>query len=92
MWKIAVGFVIFAAVALFMLSRGGDIDMSGEEHGTAASHAPAVAVPAAGPASASKSSSRLRSVPQGGHPTSRYQLGIELARPEMLRTELVRCA
>ena len=34
MWKIVVGFVLFAAVALYLLSKGGDIDMSGEKHGT----------------------------------------------------------
>jgi hypothetical protein len=33
MWKIIVGFAVFAAVALFVLSKGGDIDMSGEKHG-----------------------------------------------------------
>ncbi len=33
MWKIVVGFIIFAALALYMLSRGGDIDLSGEKHG-----------------------------------------------------------
>ena len=33
MWKLAVGFVVFAALALWMLSQGGDIDMSGEKHG-----------------------------------------------------------
>jgi hypothetical protein len=32
MWKLAVGFVLFAALALWMLSKGGDIDMSGEKH------------------------------------------------------------
>lgn len=53
MWKIAVGFVIFAALALFILSKGGDIDMSGEKHGTEATHEPA-AEPTATPASASK--------------------------------------
>ncbi len=37
MWKIAVGFVIFAAVALYLLSKGGDLDMSGEKHGSASS-------------------------------------------------------
>lgn len=37
MWKIAVGFVIFAAVAVYLLSKGGDIDMSGEKHGSNAS-------------------------------------------------------
>ena len=34
MWKIVVGFIIFAALALYMLSRGGDIDLGGEKHGT----------------------------------------------------------
>ena len=33
MWKIVVGFIVFAAIALFVLSRGGEIDMSGEKHG-----------------------------------------------------------
>lgn len=33
MWKIAVGFIIFAAVAVYLLSKGGDVDMSGEKHG-----------------------------------------------------------
>ncbi len=54
MVKIAVGFVVFAALALFILSRGGgDIDMSGEKHGadTAPAHAEAAA-PSAGVASA----------------------------------------
>lgn len=34
MWKLVVGFIIFAALALYMLSRGGDIDLSGEKHGS----------------------------------------------------------
>ncbi|MGB4116040.1 MAG: hypothetical protein WBK51_05800 [Polaromonas sp.] len=42
MWKIVVGFIIFAALALYMLSRGGDIDLSGEKHGSA--HPPGTAV------------------------------------------------
>ena len=33
MWKLVVGFIIFAALALYMLSRGGDIDLGGEKHG-----------------------------------------------------------
>jgi hypothetical protein len=33
MWKLVVGFIVFAGLALYMLSRGGDIDMSGEKHG-----------------------------------------------------------
>lgn len=41
MWKIALGFVIFAAAALYIISKGGDsIDMSGEKHGAEAVHAP----------------------------------------------------
>lgn len=35
MWKLVVGFIIFAGLALYMLSRGGDIDLSGEKHGGA---------------------------------------------------------
>ncbi|HSV45082.1 MAG TPA: hypothetical protein VLJ58_04745 [Ramlibacter sp.] len=61
MWKIAVGFVVFAAVAMFVIFKGGDqLDMGGEKHGADATHAPApVAVPAvagtaAGTASAPK--------------------------------------
>ena len=33
MWKIAVAFVVFAALALYLLSKGGDVDISGEKHG-----------------------------------------------------------
>ena len=36
MWKLAAVFVVFAAVVLFVLSKGGDIDMSGEKHGSEA--------------------------------------------------------
>jgi hypothetical protein len=38
MWKIAVGFAIFAALAIWMLMQGGDIDMGGEKHGAEAQH------------------------------------------------------
>ena len=52
MWKIAVGFAVFAGLALFILSKGGDIDMSGEKHGdTTHTEAPAA------PASAAKAAS-----------------------------------
>jgi hypothetical protein len=47
MWKIAVGFAVFAGLALFILSKGGDIDMGGEKHGADALHVPEVAVSAA---------------------------------------------
>jgi hypothetical protein len=48
MWKLALGFIIFAAIALFTILKGGEVDMSGERHGVEA--APAVA-PAASAAS-----------------------------------------
>ena len=61
MWKIALGFVIFAGLALYVISKGGDsLDMSGEKHGADAVHAePAkadasAAAPAASDASAAK--------------------------------------
>ena len=39
MWKIAVGFAVFAALALFVIGKGGDsLDMSGEKHGADAVH------------------------------------------------------
>lgn len=38
MWKILVGFVLFAALAVFVLMKGGDVDMSGEKHGIDATH------------------------------------------------------
>ncbi len=51
MWKIAVGFAVFAALALFVIVKGGDsLDMTGEKHGADAVHAPAPA--AAAPAAA----------------------------------------
>ncbi len=43
MWKLVIGFVAFAALALYMLSKGGDIDLGGEKHGGDAAHAPVVA-------------------------------------------------
>lgn len=49
MWKIVVGFVIIAALAIWMLSKGGDIDMTGEKHGIEATPA---AETASAPASA----------------------------------------
>ncbi len=55
MWKIAVGFVVFAAISLFVIMKGGDsIDMGGEKHGADAMHVPAPAGGASAPASATK--------------------------------------
>ena len=52
MWKIAVGFAVFAAIALFVIGKGGDsLDMSGEKHGADAVHSePAKADASAAPA------------------------------------------
>jgi hypothetical protein len=50
MWKLVVGFIVFAGLALYVISKGGDsLDMSGEKHGADAVHSPAPA-PAAAPA------------------------------------------
>jgi hypothetical protein len=47
MWKIIIGFVVFAALAMFVIMKGGDkLDMGGEKHGDEAVHAPEA--PAAG--------------------------------------------
>jgi hypothetical protein len=55
MWKIAVGFIVFAGLALFILSKGGDIDMGGEKHGDVTHvEAPAAAPASSAPASAPK--------------------------------------
>lgn len=41
MWKIIIGFIIFAVLAMFVIMKGGDkLDMGGEQHGTDATHAP----------------------------------------------------
>jgi D-alanyl-D-alanine dipeptidase len=56
MWKIAVGFAIFAAVALFALMKAGDkVDMGGEKHEMESHSTPAkpsASAPAAAPAAA----------------------------------------
>ena len=42
MWKMLVGFVAFAALVLFVLTRSGaQIDMGGEKHGIDVPQAPA---------------------------------------------------
>ena len=34
MWKIALAFIVFAALALYVLNKGGDsLSMAGEQHG-----------------------------------------------------------
>lgn len=36
MWKIILGFLVFAGLALYLLNKGGDIDLGGEKHGAVA--------------------------------------------------------
>jgi hypothetical protein len=53
MLKIFLGFVIFAALAIFVIMKGGSsLDMGGEKHGDEAIHAPseAASAPASAPA------------------------------------------
>jgi hypothetical protein len=46
MWKILLGFIVFAGLGLFMIFKGGDkVDMSGEKHETDAHTAAPVAAP-----------------------------------------------
>ena len=49
MWKLIVGFVVFAVLTVWLLSKGGDVDMSGEKHGIAepAAHTAAASAPTA---------------------------------------------
>ncbi len=57
MWKLGVGFVVFAAIALFVIFKAGDkVDMGGEKHGEQATHTPAAA--ASAPASAAASAAK----------------------------------
>ena len=53
MWKIAVGFAVFAAIALYVIGKGGDsLDMSGEKHGADAVHSEPANADASAPAAA----------------------------------------
>ncbi|MDI9235073.1 hypothetical protein [Limnohabitans lacus] len=53
MWKIAVGFAVFAAIALYVIGKGGDsLDMSGEKHGADAVHSEPAKAEASAPAAA----------------------------------------
>ena len=55
MWKIALGFIVFAALSLFVIFKAGDkVDMSGEKHGADAVHVPEETKPAAAPSAAEK--------------------------------------
>jgi hypothetical protein len=66
MWKLILGFVAFAAIAMYVLAKaGGDIDLGGEKHGVETTHtepakpaatdaSPATAAAPAAPAPAAK--------------------------------------
>jgi hypothetical protein len=49
MWKLGLAFVVFAALALYILTRSGnaDLDLTGEKHSVEAPHAAAAAGSAA---------------------------------------------
>ena len=54
MWKLLVGFIVFAAIALFVLKKsGGNIDMGGEKHDVSTPHEAPAASAAAVAAAAS---------------------------------------
>jgi hypothetical protein len=46
MWKLIIGFVLFAVVSVFVLMQAGDIDMGGEKHGIESHAEPAAAASA----------------------------------------------
>jgi hypothetical protein len=49
MIKIIIGFIVIAGAALYLMSKGGDIDMGGEKHGIE-THEAAPATGASAPA------------------------------------------
>jgi hypothetical protein len=58
MWKLALAFVVFAALAMYILTKSGaDVDMGGEKHSVEAPHAAAPADAPASPASAAPAAS-----------------------------------
>jgi pyruvate/2-oxoglutarate dehydrogenase complex dihydrolipoamide acyltransferase (E2) component len=72
MWKIAVGFAIFAGLALYVISKGGDsLDMSGEKHGADAVHAPAPAAPAPAEAPAATAPAAAPAAPAAPAPAAK---------------------
>ena len=65
MLKIALGFLVFAALALFVIFQAGDkVDMGGEKHGSETSHEAETAKPAA-PAPAAETPAAPATAPAG---------------------------
>lgn len=59
MLKILIGFILFAALAIFVIMKGGNsLDMSGEKHGDEAVHAPAEAASGAAAPAADASAAK----------------------------------
>ena len=64
MWKLLVGFVVFAAIALFVLKKsGGNIDMGGEKHDVSTPHEAPAASAAAAAAVAAAASALVPAMP-----------------------------
>ncbi len=58
MWKIVVGFVLFAALSMYVIIKAGDkADMGGEKHGADAVHAPEPAASTPAPAAVAPAAS-----------------------------------
>lgn len=58
MWKIVVGFVLFAALSMYVIIKAGDkADMGGEKHGADAVHAPEPAASTTAPAAVAPAAS-----------------------------------
>ena len=63
MWKLLVGFIVFAAIALFVLKKsGGNIDMGGEKHDVSTPHEAAPAASAAAATAVAAAASALAPV------------------------------
>jgi hypothetical protein len=59
MWKLLIGFVLFAVLAVFVLMKGGaDVDMSGEKHGLETSTESSTPETASAPQAASVGASK----------------------------------
>lgn len=62
MWKLVLGFIVFALISLFVIMKAGDkVDMSGEKHGADAVHAPEA--PASAPAAAASAAASAPAAP-----------------------------
>lgn len=71
MWKIAVGFIIFAGLALWVIQKGGDkLDMGGEKHGADAVHAPEAKPAASGAAPAASAAAPAAAAASGAAPAA----------------------